>query len=135
MENIYEMFETDDQLEASGVWIDYGKAGSFLVGRMGGANTKFAQVFEAKMRPYRRQLDNKTLPLDVAEKVLRESFIEACLMGWENVKDRKGKAIKFSKAAADKLFQDLPDLFTDLHTQASQMANFKVEEVEEDAGN
>ena len=135
MTNIFEMFETDDLLETGGIWIDYGEAGKFLVARQGGANTKFSMVLEAKMRPHRTKMDKKTMPIDLADQVLRETFVEACLLGWEGIKGRDGKEIKFSKAAANKLFEDLPDLFNDLREQAGEMNNFKVGEIEADAGN
>ena len=131
MTNIYEMFETNDMLEQQGIWVNYGSAGKFLVARSGGANTHFAKVLEMKMRPYRKQ----TLNNEVAADILMESFVEAALLGWDGVKDRKGKAIKFSKENAIKLFKELPDLFSDLREQSSQMSNYQYGDVEDDAGN
>ena len=135
MTSIFDVWGTDAVLETAGVWIDYGAAGKFLVARSGGANTKFAKVLEAKMRPYRRQLDQGKLDNEVASKVLLETFIEACLLGWENITYQDGKAVKFSKQNAVKLFTDLPDLFGDLRDQSSKMATFQQEEIEADSGN
>lgn len=138
--SIYEMWGTEAILETGGVWIDYGKeAGKFLIARAGGANTKFAKVLEAKMRPHRRLLEGKgkqkKLDNDIATKVLMEAFIEGCLLEWEGVTDRDGKELPLTKANAVQLFTDLPDLFNDLREQASSMATFQQEEMEDDAGN
>ena len=86
MTSIFDVWGTDAVMETAGVWIDYGSSGKFLIARSGGANTKFAKVLEAKMRPYRRQMDQGKLENEVANKVLLETFIEACLLGWEGIK-------------------------------------------------
>lgn len=135
MTSIFDVWGTDAIMETGGVWIDYGASGKFLIARSGGANTKFAKVLEAKMRPYRRQMDQGKLDNEIANKVLMESFVEACLLDWANLTYQDGKALKFSKPNAIKLFTDLPDLFGDLRDQSSKMATFQQEEIEDDAGN
>ena len=135
MTSIYDVWGTDAIMETGGVWIDYGKAGKFLIARSGGANTKFAKVLEVKMRPYRRQMDQGKMDNDVANRVLLESFIDACLLDWKGIKSEDGKEMKFTKVNALKLFTDLPDLFADLREQSSKMATFQMEEIEDDAGN
>lgn len=135
MTSIYDMFKTNANLEQDGIWINYGTAGKFLVARSGGSNTMFAKVLEAKMRPYRRQLDNETMDAQVAQDILMETFVETVLKGWEGVKDEKGKEIKFSKEAALKLFRDLPELFNDLRLQSTKLANYLASDLEDDVGN
>ena len=135
MTSIFDVWGTDAVMETAGVWIDYGSSGKFLIARSGGANTKFAKVLEFKMRPYRRQMDQGKLDNEIANKVLMETFIEACLLGWENLTYQDDKAIKFSKENAIRLFTDLPDLFNDLREQSAKMATFQQEEVEADSGN
>lgn len=132
---IYDLFETDALMETGGIWIDYGSGIRFLVARSGGANTKFAQVLEFKMRPYRRQLDNGSMDNDVANKILMEAFIESALLKWEGVTDREGNALDYSKDNAIELFTEMPDLFNDLREQSSRMANYRTAEVEDDLGN
>lgn len=135
MTSIFDVWGTDAIMETGGVWIDYGQSGKFLIARSGGANTKFAKVLEAKMRPYRRQMDQGKLDNEIANKVLMESFVEACLLDWANLTYQDGKTLKYSKQNAIKLFNDLPDLFGDLRDQSSKMATFQQEEIEDDAGN
>lgn len=138
--SIYDMWGTEAVLETGGVWIDYGRGGGrFLIARAGGANTKFAKVLEAKMRPHRRLLESKgkTKGIDneTANKILTEAFVEACLLEWEDVTGMDGKLLEFNKPNAIKLFTDLPDLFSDLREQASSLSTFQQEDMEDDAGN
>jgi len=142
MPNIYEMFATDEAMETEGIWVDYGvNYGKFLVARAGGHNTKFAQVLEAKMRPHRAKMERAKkgraaqIDNEVAEAILLETFVEAVLLDWTGVTDRKGQMIPFSKMRALSLFKDLPELLSDLREMAMEMTNFQDEQTEADAGN
>lgn len=133
--SIYDMFESDDNLEKKGIWVDYSGAGSFLVARAGGANQKFAKVLQAKTQPYKFQIDNDLMDEKVGRKLLIEAFVEAVLLDWKDVYDRSGVKMSCTKDNAVKLFTDLPDLFQDLQQQASKFANFRRQEIERTSGN
>lgn len=135
MASIYEMFETDPEHETKGIDIDYGEGGIFRIKRAGGANDAFTKVLEVKTRPYRRQIDMSTLDTKVAEKLLIETFVDTVLIGWEGVKDKKGKQMEYTKENAVKLFSDLPELFTDLREKSMNVANFILGDIEDDLKN
>jgi hypothetical protein len=139
MASIYELFETDAAMEQEGIWVNYEDFGKFLVARAGGANKAYQKALEKELRPHRKLLKKRkaALPVDIVSNAVKAAFIETVLLDWQGIKDRKGKAIKFSKENAAKLFEDLPALYEDLLEQSSDHETYAVEEeiVKDDAGN
>lgn len=139
--NPFAMFQTDEALEAAGVTIDYG-AFWFKIARAGGGNKRFARILTAKMKPYRRLIQEDRMPEDMAQKLLHEAVANGIVLDWGseahgpgNMIGKDGEAIPFSESALVALFQALPDLFADLYQQANKVALFRAGEEETDAGN
>lgn len=136
MQSIYDLFATDPKAEAGeGLVLDYGAFGRITIRRAGGANRAFARTLEARLRPYRRQMQAGTLDEAVAERLLAEVYAETVLLGWEGIRGRDGQEIAFSASAAAKLLTDLPELFRDIQEQAQKAANFRAAELAETAKN
>lgn len=133
MPSLYDRFETNGDLERNGITLDFGEYGKFIVARAGGANMAFARVREAKLRPFRRQIQLDALPHDQWRKLLVEIFVESCMIGWEGIEGRDGKPLQFTAANAVKLFVDLPELFEQVYEHASKADNFQAN-LENDAG-
>lgn len=137
---LYDIYETDKNLEREGIVLDYGTNSkeeriSIRVARAGGSNTKFAKVLEQKMKPYKRALANDTMDNKVAEKLLVEAYADAIILGWEGVEDRDGNPMPFTRENVIKLFTDLPDLFVDVQQQSAKSALFRTEILEAEQGN
>lgn len=137
----YAMFKTDGEAEKSGIKLNYGPFWIF-VARSGGANKRFQRLLEAKMKPYRRAIQTETIDEKVAEALLRDAFVDGCVLGWGSEKFGEGKiegetgdAVEFSKESCVKLFTDLPELYKDVQEQAGKVSLFRATSVEEDAGN
>lgn len=144
MTDLFSMFGSDKNLETKGKWIVYGPdetATGFLVGRAGGANTKYTKLLTEKLRPYQRLIQQNarkptTEVLDIVTKMQKEAFIEACLFDWKNVAlERNGPTVPLTKENAQKLFDQFPDLFTDLMSQADNVQTFQLDSLEDEAGN
>ena len=90
---------------------------------------------EIKTRPYRRQIQEDTMDITLANKLLIEAFAEAVVLDWEGVTTVSGKKVPFTPEAAIKLFTDLPDLFNELREAAAKQSNFRAAEAQEDVGN
>lgn len=135
MTNIYDMFATDLKVETEGFTHHITDKISFVLARAGGANAKFSKAMEIKTRPYRRQIQEDTMDITLANKLLIEAFAETVVLGWEGVTTVDGKKIPFTPKAAITLFTELPDLFNELREAAAKQANFRVAEVQEDVGN
>lgn len=138
--SLYTQFATDKNVEKDGVVLEYGmnsknKIMSIRIARAGGANTHYAKLLESKIKPYRRQIQNETLDNAVAEKLTKEVYSLSVVLGWENIEDKEGNELEFNQANFIKLMDDLPDLWSDIQSQATRAALFRAEILETDAKN
>ena len=138
--SLYKQFKTDKNVEKEGIVLNYGKNSKgedieIRIARAGGANVQYAKLLEAKTKPYRRQIQNETLDNEVAEKITKEVYAKAVVMGWIGVEDENGKPLEFSSENCIKLFDDLPDLWMDIQQQSTKAALFRADILEQDAKN
>lgn len=138
--SLYARFETDRSLEKKGIILDYGfnSKGNpiqITIARAGGANDTYLKRLEAKAKPHRRQIQLETMDRVQLEAIVKETYAEAVVLGWEGVEDRDGNDMPFTKENVLKLFNDLPDLYADVQEQAQNAALFRVAIREEDAKN
>lgn len=141
--SMYKLFKTDPNLEKSGIVVDYGDFRVTLA-RAGGANRRFAQVLEAKTKPFKRAIQTEMMDNERGLQLLRETYAEAVILNWEvrqgddwvqGIEAPDGSIMEFSVANILETFKNLPDLFTDLQEQASKAALFRQTVRENDAGN
>lgn len=130
--SIYSMFETDPNLEADGIALEYGDA-TFIVARAGRENKKFQHAVETRLRPYRNQMRLGTLDDEVGLKLVAEAYAESVILAWDGVTDRDGEPLEFNRANVVKVLLDLPVLFKDIQEQSQHFANFLAEARVEDA--
>jgi hypothetical protein len=140
--SLYKHFKTDTAAEQKGVVLEYphlanddGSVPSVRIARAGGSNDAYLKCIDVKFKPHRRAIQNGTLPRKIWEKLTREAFAETVVIGWENVQDETGKSITFSKDAALKLLEDLPELFKDIQEQSSDIALYRADVQEMSAKN
>jgi hypothetical protein len=133
--NTYGAFATDPELEKSGVWLNLGGVGKFLIAYAGGANERFEVLAEEYTRPYRRMITTGTMDEATAKTVMQKVFVDACLLNWEEVTNREGELLSFSKENAYKLMADLPHLFKMLQDEAGSFANFRKETLKDEVKN
>lgn len=153
---LYRTFETDTDLEREGILVNFGSV-KFSLARAGGRNKAFRDLFNAKAKKHRVELDNETLSDEVADRIMAEAYAEAVVLGWwtrkedengdpildkkgeeqwdDHIVNREGKKVKYSVDECVKLLLDLPDLFQTLQSYAQKAANFRKEFEEEDEGN
>lgn len=140
MSSLYSQFKTDTNVEKEGVILTYGmnskkKPIQIRIARAGGANTRYSKLLEAATKPYRRQLQNETMDNDLAEQITQKVYAQSVILGWENVEDENGNEMAFSVENCMKLFKDLPDLWSDIQTQATRAALFRADILEADSKN
>ncbi|NQS89949.1 hypothetical protein HQ584_09185 [Patescibacteria group bacterium] len=142
MQNPYQMFETDTNLEKTGIWIDYG---SFRIKTAfaGGANTKHERLMTAKTKPHLHSIQSQTIDKELERKISVDVWSETVFLDWETTDaktgkvenillSKKGEKLKFSKENVKKIMNDLPKLFQDLQRQSLNFNLFKQDIVEED---
>lgn len=151
--SLYSQFETDLEIEKTGIELVYnmgaGKAVVFKIARAGGGNIRFQKIMAAKTKPYSRQLATETIEPATLDKIMREVYAEAVMIGWWTasdfgtdkearapfVDDKEGHPMEFSRPNVVKLFNELPDLFMDVQSQAQKVALFRKQVLDEQAGN
>lgn len=140
--NIFDMFETDPQLEKDGVVLDYGlnakKQPMYIkVARAGGANAQFLKVYEHITKPYRRQLDSGLkLPKELNDRLNRELYARAVVKEMGGFLERDGTPVPTTTPQEImKFFERLPNLLADVMVSAGNMAMYRNELREASAKN
>jgi hypothetical protein len=134
MKNVYAAFETEKNLEKTGIEINYGSF-SFTIARAGGANQKYNKALEIATKPFRRAIETEAMDDERSREILMEVYSKVVVLGWKGVTDKEGKKQNFTSENCLKLFKDLPDLFEDIKHQANQSALFRKSIQEAEAKN
>lgn len=137
---LYDLFKMDENIEKTGIVLEYGfdknsKPIRIRVARAGGSNTRFDKLLEQRLKPYRRQIQTDTMDRALLEDIMMNVFAETVILGWENVDDKDGNVIPFSKENCIKLFKDLPDLYRDIQEQSTKVALYRAEIKDIESGN
>lgn len=138
--SLFSQFETDPELEKTGIILHYGLNSKgqpigIRVARAGGANEQFNKRVEALFKPHRRQVQSNSMDRKLLVSLMKQAYAETVVLGWENVEDKSGNPMTFSKQACLDLFEQLPDLYADVQEQAQMIMLFRQELREEDAKN
>lgn len=148
MANPYQMFAVDKRTEQEGIFVNYGDF-RLRIARAGGSNQRFRRLLQAKLKPYRHQLDNETMDDAVSELLFRECYAEAVVQGWETkvvaedgtekwepwLETPDNPRLPFTVENCVKVLTDLPDMFRDLQAVAGKAAHFRRIEEDEDVKN
>lgn len=161
--SMYKTFQTDTDLETSGVDFDYG---SFVVrlARAGGNNKAFEKALDRRTKTLRRAQQLDLLGNERSLTILQESYAEAVVLDWSVrvLADENGKPVEPLKIVdnsalhsvtvrgiegpgeeilpytADNVvmtFKNIPAVFDLIRKDAEGLANFRKAEREADAGN
>ena len=123
---------TDETLESEvGVWFKFPGNRRFRMLRAGGSNKRFSRAFQAALRPHKRDLDKGTLDMEIQDEIMRQCYAKHVGVDWDGIKTEDGAAVPYSADAALEFFRAFPNLFADLVTLASDMAQFSEERIEE----
>ncbi len=140
-------FKTNHDLERKGVDVEFppnddGSIPTFTIARAGSNNPDYQKVSERIMKPHRRAIAVNAVPRAQQDRLTREIFAEAGLVGWRNVlaSDVTGNSedtgfAEYSKDAAVMLLTNLPDLYASLIEISVTHSTFQDVEREADAKN
>jgi hypothetical protein len=152
--SLYKHFKTDENVEKTGILLEYGTTVvngkevpiAIRIARAGGANRAYERLMEAEVKPHRRMIQNETIEKAVVERILKKVYAQTVVLGWENV-DLEArmegdkvvlpelKNAPFNVENCIRLFEDLPDLFEDIKTQAQKASLFRKDIQDADAKN
>lgn len=121
---------TDLNRESDGVWVEIGDGARIKVARIG--NPRHAAMLRRLSAPYRRQINNSTLPDDVAFRISGEAMADAILLDWEGL-ELDGAPLLYSRQAAKDLLcnQQLKDFRSQVQAAAEDEEAFRQVVIEE----
>lgn len=141
-------YTTDKTAEVEGKWFDIGvneDDGSVMrirLARMGKANKRYMKEVERKVSPHRDAIERETMPTGLADRIMREVFVDTVLLDWEGIRaselsgnDEDKAPLKFNRDNALKLFEALPDMYDDWEAKARKSSSFREAQLEQDAKN
>lgn len=140
---MYDIFQTDEDLEVSGIWIDYGDF-RIKIASAGQGNKKYVRYAERALKPVRRAMQAGALSNERSLAIMSDIFAKTIVLDWQvkvegawksGIEGPNGEILPFNEDAVRQVFEDLPNLFIDIQEQANSIANFRKMEVEEDSGN
>lgn len=137
---LFKALETNPNVEKEGIIIALGNNSKgqpmeIKVARAGGANDRFSRLAKARLKPYKRQIENDIIPDEVAKRLTREVYAESVVLGWKNIEDRDCNPLEFNVENCKMLFEQLPALFEIVQEESQRMASFRAELLEQEAGN
>jgi hypothetical protein len=142
MSKLFRKYQTDKELEVNGVPVEI-EDWTFVISRAGGRNQKYAKIFSEKSKPYQGEIASNTLDPDTDQRIMVETFVEACLQGWHETKNPQntiltspydGKEYRFPDDAVQLLI-DVPDLYRALYTISNSREYYSREQLEQKAKN
>lgn len=140
---MYDIFETDEDLESSGIWIDYGDFRVKIASASQG-NKKYVKYAEKALKPVRKAMQAGALSNERSIAIMSDIYAKTIVLDWETMKDgkmvkgieqRDGSIAPVNYETIRQVFLDLPNLFIDIQEQANSIANFRKAELEEEAKN
>lgn len=133
--NLYEAFEQEPVIDEAKSF-PLSDTASIMLRPLTGETSK--RALEKLMEPYSVRLKNGGHLTDEENKTLNAKFYsQNIIKGWTGLKDREGKDIKFTPAAAEALLLDpkMERFFGLIVKIAAEEDQFRAERTEEDAGN
>jgi hypothetical protein len=150
----YDRFKTDKNFEIQGVCFEE-PTFRYWLARTGGANKKFQQVFEKLSRPHRRQIAAEILPEKTSQKILWQTYAQTVIKRWEVKVDKEGNTNEekgewkegFERVNGEvvlgpvqeehliELFKEVPQFFSDLMADSTNMQYYVIDQAETDAKN
>lgn len=147
--SMFSQFETDANLEVSGIWIDYGDF-RVLLARAGGSNKKYLTYAEGKTKPFRRAIQTGAFPEERSKGLLYDIYANTVILDWQvpdgedenhttkwkkGIPTKEGSLIDVTPENIVATFKLLPALFIDLQKSAEEINLFRKEEEENDRKN
>jgi hypothetical protein len=140
---MYDVFETDEDLETTGIWLDYGDF-RVRIASAGQGNKKYVKYAEKALKPVRKAMQAGALSNERSLAIMSDIYAKTIVLDWEvlvdgkmvkGIEQRDGSIAPFNYENVRQVFLDLPNLFLDIQEQANSIANFRRAELEEDTKN
>ena len=129
--NNIEDLQVDEDLATDGIDLAFGNGRFITIVRTGSTNRKYKAVLARVFKPYTSATGIMTATDDEATKLLKDVYAETVVVGWRGFKDAQKKDIPFTKPNCVELFDEAPELFDVVQTEAAKFSNFARRDVEQ----
>lgn len=147
--SMWSAFGTDIKKERDGVIVEYPGGIRVTLARAGGRNAAFAKAHELHMRPHRNAMKfGNSLPEHIQREVIAKVYLDAVVKRFETnvgtddepvwkevIVLENGDEILPTREHMMQLFKDLPDLLTQIISDANELSLYRKEELEDEAKN
>lgn len=129
----FDVVEPDPELASDGVWMPVGTGVAEARVRPAG-NTAFQRYYQARIKPYRRQIDAGNLDPEIQAKILAAAIARHILVDWRDlVQDEKGKDVPFSVDVAEEVLLADARVLADIAAASADQHAFQRAEDQEAA--
>jgi len=130
--SIYDIYESNLDLEEEGVWVNLTKTIEVKVAALG--NRKHTNLLTKLQKAQGKTLENDA---DLREDIHVQAMAKTVLLDWKGITDKDGKPLKYSYENAYKLLSDekMYRFKKDILFLSQEAETFKAQEEEADAKN
>ena len=134
MAKITEIMADMDKVE-KGRWVDYAAGIKLLIANIN--NSEYRKARHRILKPYLRNARTRSISSDEVLELLMPAVANYVLLGWKNIEDEKGKAIKYSTEKALEFLKNpaLADLYSFVLETAGEIDFFRKEDFEDSVKN
>ncbi len=121
-----EAYETNADLESKvGVWLVLSREPKrrIRVLREGGSNHKFDRVLQELSKPYRFEIQQRTMSPEKQRELMIEAYARAIVVDWEGF-TAEGQAVACTPTTVKALFAGHPNIFDRVQSFAQEMSTF-----------
>jgi hypothetical protein len=125
-------WQTDKELEASGVPVDLGKGRAIFVKRAGGSNREYKVAVGETLREVMGSRDPADVPDEEIDPVLVKLYADHIVVGWRGFIDENDQEIPYTREAFIELMSIAPDMWVTVRTHAKERESFSLAALEND---
>lgn len=129
---LYKAFETSKHLTETGAKCQFHEAANedgtiptFIVARSHNSNQLFTRaVAEIYTPEFNKRMAANALEEGELEAANTKVMIQGNIIGWENIQDRDGSPLPFTRENLTRVLSDLPELVDRIRAFSANMANY-----------
>lgn len=129
---LYKSFELSSHLTETGAKCSFpeavnedGTIPAIIVARSHSSNQLFMKAVAAVYTPeFNKRLANGDLSDSEAADANLEVMLQGTVMGWENIYDRDGAPLMFTRENAKRVLSDLPEVVSRLRVFSAELNNY-----------
>jgi hypothetical protein len=139
MASLNSIFGADQDQQANGKWVDYGKV-QIKIAFAGEENPRYLDTLEKNTRGVRSSMGSSNTVANAdsmpeVKEALMRVYSKCVIKDWKGVDDLEGKPLAFSEKECFLAFQNTPAFFRWARDYADDINNFQPEIVEGDSKN